>query len=75
MSTSRVCTLILFFETVIFGMFVTAVASGSVSALLAINLAVFIIGANLSEPHTSGTALRRCVCIYTTVLAAIYRKS
>ena len=24
------------------------------------------IGASLSEPHTSGTALRRCVCMYTT---------
>ena len=33
-----------------------------------------VIGASLSEPHTSGTALRRCVCIRPTVLAAIYRK-
>ena len=36
-----------------------------------------IIGASLSEPHTSGTSLRSYVCIYTTdrltVLAAIYR--
>ena len=36
-----------------------------------------IFGASLSEPHTSGTALRRCVYLYDrlTVLAAIYRKS
>ena len=37
-----------------------------------------IIGASLSEPHTSGTALRKCVNIRTYVrpclLAAIYRK-
>ena len=37
-----------------------------------------IIGASLSEPHTSETSLRRCVCIYTidrpTVLVPIYRK-
>ena len=25
-----------------------------------------MIGASLSEPHTSGTVLRRYVCIYTT---------
>ena len=25
-----------------------------------------IIGVSLSEPHTSGTSLRRCVCIYMT---------
>ena len=41
-------------------------------------LAIGLIGASLSEPHTSGTALRRCVCMYVcirpTVLAAIYRK-
>ena len=23
-----------------------------------------LVGASLSEPHTSGTALRKCVCIY-----------
>ena len=33
-----------------------------------------IIGASLSEPHTSGTALQKCVCIYLCLLAAIYRK-
>ena len=26
-------------------------------------LSTSVIGASLSEPHTSGTALRRCVCI------------
>ena len=33
-----------------------------------------IIGASLSEPHTSGTALRKCVNIRSCLLAAIYRK-
>ena len=36
------------------------------------------IGASLSEPHTSGTALRTCVCMFACLLAcllaAIYRK-
>ena len=32
------------------------------------------IGASLSEPHTSVTALRKCVCIRACLLAAIYRK-
>ena len=31
------------------------------------------MGVNLSEPHTGGTALRKCVCIYACLLAAIYR--
>ena len=26
------------------------------------------------EPHTSGTALRMCVCMFACLLAAIYRK-
>ena len=29
------------------------------------------IGASLSKPHTSGTAFRKCMCMF----AAIYRKS
>ena len=37
-----------------------------------------LIGASLSEPHTSGTALRKCVNVRTYIrpclLAAIYRK-
>ena len=37
-----------------------------------------IIGASLSKPHTSGTALRMCVCMFACLLAcllaAIYRK-
>ena len=33
-----------------------------------------IVGASLSEPHTSGTALRTCVCMFACLLAAIYRK-
>ena len=34
-----------------------------------------IFGASLSEPHTSGTALRKCVCnVHTCLLAAIYHK-
>ena len=32
------------------------------------------IGASLSEPHTSGTALRKCVNVRACLLAAIYRK-
>ena len=38
----------------------------------------FLIGASLSEPHTSVTALRTCVCMFACLLAcllaAIYRK-
>ena len=30
-----------------------------------------VIGASLSEPHTSGTALRKCVNIHTYVLACL----
>ena len=30
-----------------------------------------IIGASLSEPHTSGTALRMCVCIFACLLACL----
>ena len=33
-----------------------------------------LIGASLSEPHTSVTALRTCVCTLACLLAAIYRK-
>jgi len=34
-----------------------------------------IIGASLSEPHTSMTALQDvCVCMYVCLLVAIYRK-
>ena len=33
-----------------------------------------IIGASLSEPHTSVTALAEVVCMYVRMLAAIYRK-
>ena len=33
-----------------------------------------LIGASLSKPHTSGTALRKCVNVRTCLLAAIYRK-
>ena len=34
-----------------------------------------VIGASLSELHTSGTALRKCVCnVHAFLLAAIYRK-
>ena len=33
-----------------------------------------VIGASLSEPHTSVTALRTCVCMLAYLLAAIYRK-
>ena len=33
-----------------------------------------LIGASLSEPHTSGTALGTCVCMFACLLAAIYRK-
>ena len=34
-----------------------------------------VIGASLSEPHTSVTALRTCVCMLACLLAwAIYRK-
>ena len=33
-----------------------------------------LIGASLSEPHTSGTALRKCVNIRACLLAVIYRK-
>ena len=28
-----------------------------------------VIGASLSEPHTSGTALRTCVCMFACLLA------
>ena len=31
--------------------------------------ATYIIGATLSEPHTSGTALRKCVNIHACLLA------
>ena len=41
------------------------------------NIVIFI-GASLSEPHTSVTALRTCVCMLACLLgcllAAIYRK-
>ena len=76
MSTSRVCTLVLFFETVIFGMFVTAVAGGSVSALLVMpHLHFVVIGASLSEPHTSVTALRTRVCMLVCLFGpTTYRK-
>ena len=30
---------------------------------------VRVIGASLSEPHTSGTALRTCVCMFACLLA------
>ena len=33
-----------------------------------------IIGASLSEPHTSMTALQKCVCMLICLLAAIYSK-
>ena len=33
-----------------------------------------MIGASLSEPHTSMTALCTCVCMYVCLFAAIYRK-
>ena len=32
------------------------------------------IGASMSEPHISVTALRMCVCMLACLLAAIYRK-
>ena len=32
-----------------------------------------VIGASLSEPHTSRTALRMCLCMFACLLA-IYRK-
>ena len=35
-------------------------------------LAAILIGVSLSEPHTSKTALRMCVCVYLSMLAAIY---
>ena len=35
---------------------------------------ITIIRANLSEPHTSGSALHRCTCIRPCLLAAIYSK-
>ena len=38
------------------------------------NKARHIIGTSLSEPHTSGTALRTCVCMFACLLAAIYCK-
>ena len=42
------------------------------------NVMICIIGASLSEPYTSGTALRKCVNVHTCLLAcllvAIYRK-
>ena len=34
----------------------------------------FLIGATLSEPHTSVTALAEVVCMYVCMFAAIYRK-
>ena len=36
--------------------------------LEAIIIVVIIIGASLSEPHTSVTALSTCVCIYACLL-------
>ena len=33
------------------------------------NMEAFVIGASLSEPHTSGTALWKCVNIHTSLLA------
>ena len=33
-----------------------------------------IIGASLSEPHTSRTALCTCMCMFAYLLAAIYHK-
>ena len=30
-----------------------------------------LIGASLSEPHTSGTALRICVCMFACLLACL----
>ena len=35
---------------------------------------VHIFGASLSEPHTSVTALRTCVCMSVCLFAAIYQK-
>ena len=35
---------------------------------------VKLIGASLSEPHTSVTAFAEVVCMYVCLLAAIYRK-
>ena len=33
-----------------------------------------VIGPSLSEPHTSVTAVQKCVCMLACLLAAIYRK-
>ena len=38
------------------------------------NFNSILIGASLSEPHTSVTALCTCVCMYVCLFAAIYRK-
>ena len=46
--------------------------SGSTIISTLRNSSMHIIGASLSEPHTSGTALRKCVNM--CLLAAIYRK-
>ena len=35
---------------------------------------ILLIGASLSEPHTSMTALRTCLYMYVCLFAAIYRK-
>ena len=43
-----------------------------------VSLGGYLVGVTLSEPHTSGTALRTCVCMFACLLAcllaAIYRK-
>ena len=37
-----------------------------------LNVMICIIGASLSEPHTSGTALRKCVNVRMCLLACLW---
>ena len=41
---------------------------------LSIHLGQILIGASLSEPHTSMTAFVEVVCMYACLVAAIYCK-
>ena len=34
----------------------------------------YLVGVSLSEPHTSGTALQRYICMSVGLLAAIYHR-
>ena len=40
----------------------TVVSSVFIRGVKLLPLAVTMVGASLSEPHTSGTALQKCVC-------------